>query len=93
MTDQRKAPGLVNDTTRLLRLDGVEVTSVRLDDGDRAMIALITRDEQARYCPMCGMRSEHPPGVVTSLLTPLRLRLVLLERGAGGAADLRCACA
>jgi hypothetical protein len=38
---------LVNDTTRLLGLDGMEVTSVRLDDSDNPMIALVTRDEQA----------------------------------------------
>lgn len=32
LTDPGKATGLVNDTTRLLGLDGVEVTSVRLED-------------------------------------------------------------
>src|SRR3954447_5333726 len=62
--DRRKATGLVNDTTRLLGLDGVEVTSVRLDDRDNPMIALVTRDEQARCCPECGVRSEHPHGWV-----------------------------
>jgi transposase len=55
---------LVNDTTRLLGLDGVEVTSVRLDDANNPMIALVTRDEQARCCPVCGVRSEHPHGWV-----------------------------
>jgi transposase len=55
---------LANDTTRLLGLDGVEVTSVRLDDDANPMIALVTRDEQARCCPGCGVRSEHPHGWV-----------------------------
>ena len=64
MKDRRKATGLVNDTTRLLGLDGVEVTSVRLDDANNPMIALVTRDERARCCPACGARSEHPHGWV-----------------------------
>jgi hypothetical protein len=38
---------LVNDTTRLLGLDGVEASSVWLDDGGNPMIALVARDEQA----------------------------------------------
>lgn len=64
MTDRRKATGLVNKPTRLLGLDGVAVTSVRLDDDANPMIALVTRDDQAQCCPGCGARSENPHGWV-----------------------------
>jgi transposase len=55
---------LVNDTTRLLGLDGVEVTSVRLDEDGNPILTLVTADEQARCCPDYGVRSKHPHGWV-----------------------------
>ncbi|WP_194894489.1 ISL3 family transposase [Catenulispora pinistramenti] len=55
---------MVNDTTRLFGLDGVAVTSVRLGNDASPMLALVTADEQARCCPECGVRSEHPHGWV-----------------------------
>lgn len=55
---------MVNDTTRLFGLDGVAVTSVRLDADDNPMLTLITRDEQARCCPECATRSRRPHGWV-----------------------------
>jgi transposase len=60
LKDRRKATGLTNDTTRLFGLAGVVVTSVRLDADDSPMLALVTACEQARCCPGCGIRSEHP---------------------------------
>ena len=51
---------MVNDATRLFGLAGVEVASVGLDEDDNPMLALVTADEQARCCPDCGIRSEHP---------------------------------
>jgi len=55
---------LVNDTTRLFGLCGVEVAGVEADADDNPMLALVTADEQARCCPACGVRSEHPHGWV-----------------------------
>ena len=60
MKDRRKATGLTNDTTRLFGLAGVVVTSVLLDADGNPMLALVTACEQARCCPVCGTRSEHP---------------------------------
>ena len=51
---------MTNDTTRLFGLAGVVLTSVALDDDDNPMPALVPVDEQARCCPGCGTRSEHP---------------------------------
>lgn len=64
MKDRRKATGLAHDMTRLFGLAGVVVTSVELDTDDNPMLALVTVDEQARCCPACGARSEHPHGWV-----------------------------
>lgn len=55
---------MVNDTTRLFGLAGVEVTGVELDADDNLMLALVTVDEQANCCPGCGVRSENPHGWV-----------------------------
>lgn len=55
---------MVNDTTRLFGLAGVVVASVGLDEDDNPILALVTADEQARCCPGCGVRSEHPHGWV-----------------------------
>lgn len=40
--------------------DRVVVTSVRLDEDDNPMLALVTADDQARCCPSCGVRSTPP---------------------------------
>jgi transposase len=50
---------LVNDTTLLFGLDGVQVVRVALDEDDNPMLALVTASEQARRCPGCGSRSQH----------------------------------
>nr|WP_228559510.1 transposase family protein [Catenulispora pinisilvae] len=49
-----------NDTTRLFGLGGVEVVGVDVAEDDIPILALVTADEQARCCPACGVRSEHP---------------------------------
>ena len=51
---------MVNDTTRLLGLDGVEAVSVELDAERNPVIALVTAAGQGRCCPGCGQRSQHP---------------------------------
>lgn len=52
---------MVNDTTRLLGLDGLAVTGV--DDGpDGPLVHLVTVDEQARRCPECGTRARRSKG-------------------------------
>jgi transposase len=50
---------LVNDTTLLFGLDGVQVVRVALDQDENPMLALVTASEQARCCPDCGLRSQH----------------------------------
>jgi transposase len=55
-----KVTGMTNDTALLFGLAGVDVTSVRLDEDDNPMLALVTVDEQARCCPGCGVRSRDP---------------------------------
>lgn len=50
---------MVNDTTRLLGLGGVEVVSVEFDAESNPLIALVTASERARCCPDCGVRSQH----------------------------------
>ncbi len=47
-----------NDTTKLLGLEGVQVTGVELDEGGVPWVMLMTDCESARHCPMCGFRSE-----------------------------------
>lgn len=51
---------MTNSTTRLFGLAGVEVVGVELDEDDLPILALVTRDERARCCPGCGVRSERP---------------------------------
>ena len=48
---------MVNDTTRLLGLDGLAVERVELDAGGVPTVHLSTADEQARCCPGCGARA------------------------------------
>jgi transposase len=57
----RRATGVVNDTTRLLGLDGLAVVGVA-DDLDGPVVHLVTADEQARHCPDCGVRSWRSKG-------------------------------
>lgn len=49
-----------NDTTKLLGLEGVQVTDVELDADGTPWVMLLTDAESARHCPMCGFRSETP---------------------------------
>lgn len=51
---------MVNDTTRLLGLDGVEVARVELDRERKPVIALVTAAAAARCCLGCGQHSQHP---------------------------------
>jgi transposase len=52
---------MINDTTRLLGLEGLAVTGV--DDGvDGPVVHLVTADEQARVCPECGTRARRSKG-------------------------------
>jgi transposase len=55
---------VVNDTTRLLGLDGLAVVGVAGDtEGvDRPVVHLVTADEQARHCPDCGTRARRSKG-------------------------------
>lgn len=50
---------MVNDTTLLFGLDGVQVARVALDQDENPVLALVTACEQARCCPGCGLRSQH----------------------------------
>jgi transposase len=49
---------LVNDTTLLFGLDGVEVVRVVIGEDDNPLLALVTATEQAWCCPGCGARSQ-----------------------------------
>jgi transposase len=49
---------MVNDTSRLLGLDGLAVRRVELDKDGIPVVDLVTADEQARYCPRCGVRAR-----------------------------------
>jgi transposase len=51
---------LTNDTTRLLGIEGVEVTSVELDELGNPLLALVTAAETVRCCPECGQVSRYP---------------------------------
>ena len=51
---------MVNSTTRLLRLDGVEAASVGLDAERNPLIALVTAAGEGQCCPGCGQYSQHP---------------------------------
>ena len=72
---------MVNDTTLLLGLDGVRVTSVQLHPDGRPIIHLATADERASACPQCGVLSRTPHGFVTTRPRDLAL--------AGRTGDLR----
>lgn len=48
---------MVNDTTRLLGLDGLVVERVELDAEGAPVVDLSTGCEQARCCPQCGQRA------------------------------------
>ncbi|TDC78148.1 transposase family protein, partial [Micromonospora sp. KC606] len=48
---------MVNDTTRLLGLDGLVVERVELDATGVSVVNLSTGCEQARCCPGCGQRA------------------------------------
>ncbi|WP_432976220.1 transposase family protein [Dactylosporangium sp. CA-233914] len=57
----RRATGVVHDTTRLLGLDGLAVVGVA-DDPKGPVVHLVTADEQARHCPDCGTRARRSKG-------------------------------
>jgi transposase len=48
---------MLNDTTRLLGLDGLAVERVEVDTAGVPTVHLSTADEQARCCPGCGCRA------------------------------------
>ena len=52
---------MVNDTTRLLGLDGLAVVGVA-DGPDGPVVDLVTADEQARRCPECGTPARRSKG-------------------------------
>ncbi|TMR89304.1 ISL3 family transposase [Nonomuraea basaltis] len=60
---------MVNDTTLLLGLDGLDVTKVvAAGDGvqDGPVVHLATADERARYCPQCGVAAVRVKEWVTT---------------------------
>jgi hypothetical protein len=57
----RRATGVVNDTTRLLGLSGLAVVGVE-DGMDGPVVHLVTADEEARRCPDCGTRARRSKG-------------------------------
>jgi transposase len=52
---------VVNDTTRLLGLDGLAVVGVA-GDIDGPVVAVVTADDRARHCPDCGTRARRSKG-------------------------------
>jgi len=52
---------MIDDTTRLLGLDGLAVTGVQ-DGTEGPVVHLATADEQARRCPECGTRARRSKG-------------------------------
>jgi transposase len=52
---------VVNDTTRLLGLDGLAVVGVG-GDPDGPVVHLVTADERARHCPDCGTPARRSKG-------------------------------
>lgn len=52
---------MVNDTTRLLGLDGLAVVGVA-GDTDGPVVAVVTADDRARHCPDCGTRAQRSKG-------------------------------
>lgn len=75
---------MVDDTTRLLGLEGLAVT--RVEDGiSGPVVHVATADEQARRCPECGTRAGRSKGRRTTRPRDLpvcgrRLRLVWSKR-------------
>src|SRR6266536_6379332 len=61
-----RATGMVNDTTRLLGLDGLAVVAVENATEGGPVVHLATADEQARYCPGCGVRAVRMKEWVTT---------------------------
>jgi transposase len=56
---------MVNDTTRLLGLDGLVVTVVEDGHDGRPVVHLDTGDQRARSCPGCGVTARRVKGWVT----------------------------
>jgi transposase len=57
----RRATGVVNDTTRLLGLDGLAVVAVE-DGDDGPVVHLVTDHEAARRCPDCRTPARRSKG-------------------------------
>lgn len=57
----RRATGVVNDTTRLLGLDGLAVVAVE-DGDDGPVVHLVTDYEAARRCPDCRTPARRSKG-------------------------------
>nr|WP_240670210.1 transposase family protein [Actinoplanes solisilvae] len=55
---------MVNDTTRLLGLDGLIAERVELHPDGSPVVHLSTNDEQARCCAQCGIRGTRVKGWV-----------------------------
>lgn len=55
---------MVNDTTRLLGLDGLAADRVELHPDGSPVVHLSTDVEQARCCPQCGIRAVRVKGWV-----------------------------
>ena len=55
---------MVNDTTRLLGLDGLVADRVELYPDGFPVVHLSTGDERARCCPQCGIRAARVKGWV-----------------------------
>lgn len=55
---------MVNDTTRLLGLDGLVADRVELHPDGSPVVYLSTGIEQARCCPLCGIRASRVKGWV-----------------------------
>jgi transposase len=57
---------MVNDTTRLLGLDGLVVDRVELNPDGIPVVGLSTADKQARCCPDCGVPAQRVKQWVTT---------------------------
>jgi transposase len=57
---------MVNDTTRLLGLDGLAVTAVENTTEGGPVVYLTTADQRARTCPACGMAAVRMKEWVTT---------------------------
>jgi transposase len=56
---------MVDDTSRLLGLDGLAVVGVQ-DGPDGLLVQVQTADERARMCPECGTRARRSKGALRS---------------------------